>query len=162
MSTSDLSAHIASVGLVDHHTHGVWIETVSEELFTFQMTESDRQPVSLESGMDAQLGFAIRAGCAPMLDLEPDVGAREYFERRTELGGEEVNRRFLQASGISHYLIDTGYRGTEIHSAEGMAALSGRPADRIVRLEATAELVLQDGTTAASFAEDFQIGRAHV
>lgn len=154
--TNSLESLIAEVGLVDHHTHGVWIDTLSEENFTFQMTESDRQPTSLEEGMNAQLGFAVRSWCAPILDLAPHCSPREYFARRTELGGEEVNRRFLQAAGIDTFVIDTGYRGDEIYSEKGMADISGRPSFKITRLETTAELVLLAGTSAESFIADYR------
>ena len=156
MPTSELTDLINSVGLIDHHTHGVWIDTLSEEKFTFQMTESDRQPASLVEGMNAQLGFAVRAWCAPILDLAPHCTPQEYFDRRTELGGTEVNRRFLQASGIDTLIIDTGYRGNEIYSEKGMAEISGRLAFKITRLETTAELVLLDGTTPSTFIADYR------
>jgi predicted TIM-barrel fold metal-dependent hydrolase len=156
MSTNKLFDHISQVELFDHHTHGVWIETPTEELFTFQMTESDRQPASLEQAMDAQLGFAIRSWCAPVLDLPPHVDARTYFERRCKLGGEEVNRRFLQAAGISDFGIDTGYRGDEIYNETGMAQISQRLAHKITRLETVAEQVLISGTSAETFITDYR------
>ena len=156
MPTNKLSEHIAKVELFDHHTHGVWIETPTEEMFTFQMTESDRQPESLEQGMDAQLGFAVRAWCAPLLDLPAHVDARTYFDRRSELGGEEVNRRFLSSARISDFGIDTGYRGDEIFTEKGMAEISGRTSYKITRLETVAEIVLSEGTTAEGFISDYR------
>jgi len=156
MHTNKLSEHIANVELFDHHTHGVWIETPTEDMFTFQMTESDRQPESLEQGMDAQLGFAVRAWCAPILDLPPHVDSRTYFERRCELGGDEVNRRFLTSSGISVLGVDTGYRGNEIFTETGMAEISGRTAYKVTRLETVAEIVLLEGTSPATFISDYR------
>ena len=156
MPTNKLSKHISNVELFDHHTHGVWIETPTEEMFTFQMTESDRQPESLEQGMDAQLGFAVRAWCAPILDLSPHVDSRTYFERRCELGGDEVNRRFLTSAGISDFGVDTGYRGNEIFTEKGMAEISGRAAHKITRLETVAEIVLLEGTSPANFISDYR------
>jgi predicted TIM-barrel fold metal-dependent hydrolase len=156
MPTNKLSEHIAEVELFDHHTHGVWIKTPTEEMFTFQMTESDRQPESLEQGMEAQLGFAIRAWCAPILDLPAHADSRTYFDRRCELGGEEVNRRFLRSAGISVLGIDTGYRGDEIFTEAGMAEISGRTAYKITRLETVAEIVLLEGTTAQGFIQDYR------
>ena len=156
MPTRDLSDHIAKVEFFDHHTHGVWIKTPTEEMFTFQMTESDRQPDSLEESMDAQLGFAVRAWCAPILDLPAHVDSRTYFERRCELGGDEVNRRFLTSAGISDFGVDTGYRGNEIFTETGMAQISGRAAHKITRLETVAEIVLLEGTTAQTFIQDYR------
>lgn len=157
MSTKKLSNHIAQVDLFDHHTHGVWIETPTEEMFTFQMTESDRQPETLEQGMEAQLGFAIRAWCAPILDLSAHADSRTYFARRKELGGEEVNRRFLTSAGISDFGVDTGYRGDEIYTEKGMAQISGRAAYKVTRLEAVAEIVLSEGTSPQDFISDYRV-----
>lgn len=156
MPTSKLSQHIAKVELFDHHTHGVWIETPTEEMFTFQMTESDRQPESLEQSMDAQLGFAVRAWCAPILDLPTHVDGRAYFTRRCELGGDEVNRRFLSSAGISVLGVDTGYRGNEIFTETGMAEISGKTAYKVTRLETVAEIVLLEGTTPETFVSDYR------
>jgi len=156
MPTNKLSEHIANVELFDHHTHGVWIKTPTEEMFTFQMTESDRQPESLEQGMDAQLGFAVRAWCSPILDLPAHTDSRTYFERRCELGGDEVNRRFLTSAGISDLGVDTGYRGNEIFTEKGMAEISGRAAHKITRLETVAEIVLLEGTSPPSFIADYR------
>ena len=156
MPTNKLSEHIANVELFDHHTHGVWIETPTEAMFTFQMTESDRQPDSLEQSMDAQLGFAVRAWCAPILDLPPHVDGRTYFERRCELGGDEANRRFLTSAGISVLGVDTGYRGNEIFTETGMAEISGKTAYKVTRLETVAEIVLLEGTTAQDFIQDYR------
>ena len=41
------------------------------------------QRESLEAAMDAQLGFAVRAWCAPVLGLPAHTPAREYFTHRT-------------------------------------------------------------------------------
>jgi predicted TIM-barrel fold metal-dependent hydrolase len=156
MPTNSFASHIAQVELFDHHTHGVWIETPTEEMFTFQMTESDRQPDSLEQAMAAQLGFAVRAWCAPILDLPAHVDGQTYFARRSELGGEEVNRRFLTSAGISDFGVDTGYRGNEIFTEKGMAEISGRTAHKITRLETVAEIVLSEGTTPEGFIDDYR------
>jgi predicted TIM-barrel fold metal-dependent hydrolase len=150
------SEALAQISLVDHHVHGVVIGNPSQESFADMITESDRRPTSLSAAFDTQVGFAVRRWCAPLLDLPAHVDAEKYFARRTELGSAEVNRRYLQASGIGHFLIETGYRGDEIHDPAGMAAASGAEVSKVIRLETVAESLARLGTSSAdTFVEDF-------
>ena len=149
------SDFLAELPLVDHHVHGVIREDPSLEGFTQMITESDRTPTSLNEAMNTQVGFATRRWVAPLLDLEPSVGSQEYFDRRLALGADEVNRRLLRASGIGHYFIETGLKGTDIHGLSGMAQLSGAKVDEIIRIESVAEQVALSGVSAESFATNF-------
>ncbi len=148
--------------LLDHHVHGVVIENPSVDFFAGMMTESDRQPASLEDAMFSQVGYATRRWCAPLLDLEPHASPKEYFARRILLGADEVNSRFLKSSGIGHYFIETGYRGNEIHNPTGMAKLSGAKVDEIIRLETVVEQLALDGVEPTNFISDFQKRLAEV
>ncbi len=153
----EIAEFISAVGLVDHHTHGVMAANPTVEQFANMITESDRQPDSLEQAMNSQVGFAARKWCAPILDLPAHVGAAEYFARRIELGSDEVNRRLLTAAGASHTLIETGYRGDEIHGPAKMAELSGAPVSEVIRLETVAERLIDGGgVTARNFASLFR------
>ncbi|MEV4092089.1 amidohydrolase family protein [Streptosporangium saharense] len=145
-----------TIPLVDHHVHGALATGVSRRGFEGLITESDRPVPSWMTQFDSQLGFAILRHCAPVLDLEPHTDPETYLARRTELGVEEVNRRLLTASGVEHFLVETGYRGEELLDPAGMSAASGRPADEIVRLEAVAEQVVAEGTDAAGFSARFE------
>jgi uncharacterized protein len=149
------SEALAALPLVDHHVHGVVRETPSIESFSHMITESDRTPSSLEQAMNTQVGFAVRRWVAPLLDLEQSVSATEYFRRRSELGGEEVNRRLLQASGIGHYFIETGLRGNDMEDPAGMARLSGSKVDEVIRIETIAEEVARSGASSANYSERF-------
>ena len=149
------SDFLAELPLVDHHVHGVIREDPSLEGFTQMITESDRTPTSLNEAMNTQVGFATRRWVAPLLDLEPSVGSQEYFDRRLALGADEVNRRLLRASGIGHYFIETGLKGTDIHGLAGMAQLSGAKVDEIIRIESVAEQVALSGVTAEGFSSNF-------
>ncbi len=149
------SDFLAELLLVDHHVHGVVRENPTLESFTHMITESDRTPTSLDEAMNTQVGFATRRWVAPLLDLEPSVSASEYFQRRLDLGAEEVNRRLLRASGIGHYFIETGLKGADIHGPEGMAELSGAKVDEVIRIETVAERVAQSGVSATDFAASF-------
>jgi predicted TIM-barrel fold metal-dependent hydrolase len=150
-----ISEFLSTLRLVDHHVHGVVRDNPSLESFTNMITESDRTPSSLDEALNTQVGFALRRWCAPILDLPLSCGPREYFNRRIELGSEEVNQRFLTSSGIDHYFIETGYRGDEIHDPAGMARLSGAKVDQIIRLETIAEKVALSGVSADNFSRAY-------
>lgn len=150
-----VSEFLSTLGLVDHHVHGVVRKNPSRESFTNMITESDRTPHSLNEALNTQVGFAVRRWCAPLLDVPISCSAQDYFDRRIELGADEVNRRFLTGSGISHYLIETGYRGDEIHDPAEMSQLTGAKVDQIVRLETVAEKVALNGVSAAGFSRAF-------
>lgn len=154
--TSEIIEYVDQLPLLDHHVHGVFKSDPTIEQFANMITESDRQPKSLELAMNSQVGFATRKWCSPLIDLPAHADPQAYFDRRMQLGAEEVNRRMLKASGISYSLIETGYRGDEIHGPAAMAQLSESRVDEIIRLETTAEKMLDAGaTTAESFIADF-------
>jgi hypothetical protein len=154
--TSEIIEYVDQLPLLDHHVHGVFKSDPTVEQFANMITESDRQPKSLELAMNSQVGFATRKWCSPLIDLPAHADPQAYFDRRMQLGAEEVNRRMLKASGISYSLIETGYRGDEIHGPAAMAQLSESRVDEIIRLETTAEKMLDAGaTTAESCIDDF-------
>lgn len=154
--SSEIIEFVDQLPLLDHHVHGVFKSDPTVEQFANMITESDRQPKSLELAMNSQVGFATRKWCSPLIDLPAHADPQAYFDRRMQLGAEEVNRRMLKASGISYSLIETGYRGDEIHGPAAMAQLSESRVDEIIRLETTAEKMLDAGaTTAESFIADF-------
>lgn len=156
MAASDataLAVAIENLPLVDHHVHGAFRREVSPARFEQSITESDRPAAKGASTFDSQAGFAILRWCAPILDLEPHAAPALYLERRAELGAAEVNRRLLRASGVGHYLVDTGYASDDLLSVSGMADVSGQHAAEIVRLESLAEGAAADGVTAMGFAD---------
>ena len=155
-STEELREHIEAIKLTDHHVHGVVRENPTPENFANMITESDRTPKSVHEAMETQVGFATRRWCAPLLGLAAHASADEYFARRIELGSDHVNRTLLGAAGISHYLIETGYRGDEIHGVDGMRELTGSKVDEVIRLETLAQFHAEtSGTTAQDFSATF-------
>jgi uncharacterized protein len=141
--------------LIDNHVHGAVTRDLDFAGFESQLAEGHGTQM-----FDTQLGFAIRRWCAPVLDLEPSAPAQEYVRRRIELGVDEVNRRFLTAADVDLWLVDTGFKTSELTTPEELAAASGRPSRHIVRLEAVAEQVARDGVTAAGFADAFDAALA--
>ncbi|MGP3974189.1 amidohydrolase family protein [Streptomyces sp. 8N114] len=156
MSTDLLVAEIEQLPLIDHHVHGALRDEVDRAALEHLLTESDRPVPPWMTQFDSQIGFAIRRWCAPVLGLAPHADPVAYLARRRELGTEEVNRRFLGASGVGHYLLETGYKGEDILDVQGMATASGRRVDEVVRLETVLEDVVRAGVTAAALPDRFR------
>ncbi|WP_336205389.1 amidohydrolase family protein [Nonomuraea sp. LPB2021202275-12-8] len=146
---------IEELPLVDQHAHGASGHDLSRTAFEQLITESDRPVPEWMTQFDSQVGYAILRHCAPVLGLEPHVPPEAYLARRARLGADEVNRRLLGASGVGHYLIETGYRAEEILGTSGMAEVTGVPVDEVVRLETVAEQVAAAGVAAGGFAARF-------
>lgn len=142
-----LAEHVEALQLVDHHVHGAFAAPLDEAAFAAGLSESAWPAAPGTSFLDSQLGFAVRRWCAPVLDLPPHTPAPDYLARRAELGVAEVNRRFLTGAGVDTWLVDTGYRSTELIEPDG--------AREIVRLEAVAEEVAAGGPAASGFAAAF-------
>ena len=155
-----LEEAVGALSLIDHHVHGAFRGPLDRTKFERSITESDRALAPGVTPFDSQLGFAILRWCAPALGLSLHVSPEEYLARRTELGSEETNRRLLGSSGVSHYLVDTGFATEELLDLRGMATLSGGQAREIVRLESVAEEVARAGPSADAFAKTF-LDRLH-
>jgi len=153
----DLNEMISGLPLVDHHVHTALGRDVGRPEFELLITESGRPGPAGTTWFDSQPGLAIRRWCAPVLGLDRFAEPDEYLARRAGLGGAEVARRLLRASGIARYLIDTGYEADNSLSLAAMAETSGARMDEIVRLEPIAEqLATASGGDAASFAGRFR------
>ena len=149
---SALGEHVATVPLIDHHVHGCWVESGGRARFENGLNEADTEPVAdFDSSFDTQIGFAVRAHCAPVLDLPPHADADAYWDRRSELGEHELARRFLSAAGVSDWLVDTGF-SSGVADLGVMAELSRGRSHEIVRLESVAEdAAAAPGDYAAAF-----------
>lgn len=150
---SELAEAVQALDLVDHHVHGA-LSTDPDD-FEQLISESDRPLPDGLTTFDSQLGFAIRRWCAPVLGLEPHASAEDYLAARRELGTDDVNRRLLHASGVAHYLLETGYAADRILDLDGMSLASGSTTDEVVRLESVAQQIAGSGCSAAEFAPRF-------
>lgn len=137
-----ISTYIAERDVMDHHCHGVVRDNLTWPLFTSLLTEGDTAHAGVE--LHSPLGLAIRSLCAPILDLEPHCAPEVYWQRRVEIGNEEATRRFLRAAGIGEYIVDTGYRGSELTTPEELGELAHQPSAAILRLETLAESIVRD------------------
>ncbi|RZU22314.1 hypothetical protein EV645_0396 [Kribbella rubisoli] len=154
-ATESFAEFVAGLPLVDHHCHGVRTGTTTDADFELLATESDWPAPPGTSVFDNPFGIAVRALCAPLLDLPRHCTAEDYLRRRGELGDQEVSARLLAASGTEKYLLDTGFRASTIMTPPEMAQLTGAATQEIVRLEALAESIAPD-CTAAGFSSAFE------
>ncbi|MCV7020579.1 amidohydrolase family protein [Mycolicibacterium aichiense] len=153
MSVSALDDHIAGIRLVDNHVHGYWLTSGDRRRFENGLNEANIEPLAdFDSGFDTQLGFAMRAHCAPLLGLAEHSDPQTYWERRSELTEEQLARVFLPAAGVSDWLVDTGLPGA-IAGLPEIAAASGGEVGEIVRLEEVAE---QAAASSGDYADAFR------
>jgi predicted TIM-barrel fold metal-dependent hydrolase len=150
--SSALALRIGEVRLIDQHVHGCWLQPPDRSAFENALNEANTEPLA-DSGFDSQLGFALRAHCAPILNLSRHADPPDYWERRSELTERELARLFLPAAGVSDWLVDTGI-GAGTADVSELSALSGSRAHEIVRLEQVAEQAAQaPGDYASAFEE---------
>jgi uncharacterized protein len=153
--TSALAQHVDDVVLIDQHVHGCWLTPGDRRRFENALNEANTEPLT-DAGFDSQLGFAVRAHCAPVLGLPKHVEPQAYWERRSEFSEIELARLFLPAAKVTDWLVDTGI-GSDIGATAGvddMAALSGNRAHEVVRLEQVAEEAARaPGDYASAFEE---------
>jgi predicted TIM-barrel fold metal-dependent hydrolase len=143
------------VVLVDHHCHAVARGPLGRPELESYLTESHRSPAEGCSAFDSALGIAVRRWCAPALGLPAGAGPDAYVAARLELGPEEANRRLLRAAGLDALLLDTGLAGTDLVESGELGRLAGAAVREVVRLEAIAEEVVAEGTSAEGFADAF-------
>jgi uncharacterized protein len=154
VTVAALADHIAAMPLIDQHMHGCWLTAGDRRRFENGLNEANTEPLAdFDSGFDTQLGFAVRAHCAPLLGLQKHADPQDYWQRRSQLTEAELARIFLCAAGVSDWLVDTGY-------AEGVAGVaqlaewSGGRAFEVVRLEQVAEQAAHaPGDYASAFEE---------
>lgn len=134
-----LREHIEAVPLVDHHMHGCWLTPGDRIRLENALNEANTEPIApSEPAFDTQLGFAVRAHCAPMLGLSRHADADTYWRRRCAVPEPELARLFLSAARVSDWLLDTGFaRG--VADLDAMVAMGVGEVAEVVRLESVAE-----------------------
>jgi hypothetical protein len=115
------------------------------------LNEADGDAAADGMAFDSLAGLAFRRWCPPLLGLEPHASVEDYAERRAGLDPAEVNRRFLDACGLSALCVDTGYAPGGLLSPAETAGFAGAAAFEIVRLEQVAESLAASGVSAAEF-----------
>jgi predicted TIM-barrel fold metal-dependent hydrolase len=150
--SSALAEHIGASALIDQHAHGCWQEAGDRGRFENALNEANTEPLT-NSGFDSQLGFAVRAHCAPVLGLPRHAEPQSYWERRSEFTERELAGLFLRAAGVSDWLVDTGI-DSDVAGVSELGQLSGNRAHEVVRLEQIAEQAAHaSGDYASAFRE---------
>lgn len=149
-----LREHIEAVPLVDHHVHGCWLGPVSRSRFENALNEANTEPLAdFDSAFDTQLGFAVRAHCAPELGLERHADADTYWAERSSVTEADLAHHFLLSANVSDWLVDTGFAGGVAKLGE-LAGLGTGRVHEVVRLESVAErAAAAPGDYAAAFDE---------
>ena len=152
--SAEISEGIDALDLVDNHVHGYWLAERDRRGFENGLNEANIAPLAdFDSGFDTQLGFAVRAHCAPLLGLEPHTDPDTYWDHRSRQTPEELARLFLPADGVSDWLVDTGLPGAVAGLAE-MRGVTGADVHEVVRLEQVAEqAAAQPGDYSDNFGE---------
>ena len=155
-----LAEHIAALELIDNHVHGYWLDSPDRPRFENGLNEPNTEPLSdVDSGFDTQLGFALRAHCAPLLGLPRHAGPDDYWAARSARTPAELARIFLPAAGVSDWLVDTGLPGVA-----GLADMSvdgfGR-VHEVVRIEQVAEQAIAAGGDYVTIFRDMLSARTH-
>jgi uncharacterized protein len=156
-TVATLQPFVATQQLTDHHCHGVLQDGGDLEAL---LSEGDGGESAGGTAFDSLAGLAFRRWCPPVLGLAPHAPVSEYLQRRTELGGAEVNMRFLGASGLGSLFVDTGYVPDALLSPAETAAFAGAAAFEVVRLEQVAEAVAASGVSAAGFPDAYRAALA--
>lgn len=146
--------YLESVPLIDHHVHGCRLDAVDRTRFENALNEANTEPLAdFDSAFDTQLGFAVRAHCAPLLGLEPHTDADSYWATRSSIPEDVLAHRMLVGAHVSDWLVDTGFSGGVADLAE-LAGLGAGRVHEIVRLESVAEqAAAAPGEYAAAFDE---------
>ncbi|MGK2880017.1 MAG: amidohydrolase family protein [Mycobacterium sp.] len=148
-----LAQRAAETPLVDHHVHGCWLVEGDRGRFESGLNEANTEPVAaFDSPFDTQLGFAVRAHCAPVLGLAKHAESDDYWQHRCEFSEQQLAHRLLPAAGVSDWLIDTGF-AHGVADPDQVAQFSGGRTHEVVRLEQVAE---QAARTSGDYADAFR------
>jgi uncharacterized protein len=147
-----LAEHIDTVPLTDHHVHGCRLQPVDRRGFEDSLNEANVGPLAeFDSAFDTQLGFAVRAHCAPLLGLPRHTDADSYWQARGEHTETELARMFLSSAQVSDWLVDTGF-ATGVADLDELEDLRVGRVHEIVRLESVAEQAIHaSGDYASAF-----------
>src|SRR5215831_21424847 len=148
---------VATQQLTDHHCHGVLRSGGDlDEL----LNEADGAAARGGLAFDTLAGLAFRRWCPPLLGLPGHSSVADYRAQREALDAAELNRRFLQASGLAALLVDTGYTPRALLSPAETAAFAGAAAFEVVRLEQVAEALGAAGVDPAEFPDAYRASLA--
>jgi len=148
---------LATVGLVDHHIHGVVNERVDEASFLDMLIESDRRSAAQAAGFDTQVWHAIRRWCAPQMRSPAHIAGPDYLvARRAYERLIPMAKLLLPRAGFDRVIVETGFLGGRVTSPAETGEMAGCAASRVVRLESIAERTIGALSDAASWPDAFR------
>lgn len=154
-SNGAINEFISNVELVDHHVHGPLNSHPSYEEIISMFTESDRAPAAGSNGFDSQVGMAVRAHCAPLIDLERHVSTEAYFAHRRTFTPEELMRRLMGLNNVKVYLNDTGINNELTSSSQEFGGVLNARVEEIVRIESEFQKLADQVSNATELIDGF-------
>lgn len=147
-----VTEHVAGLGLIDNHVHGFWLTGADRPRFENALNEANTAPLAaFDSGFDTQLGFAVRAHCAPLLGLPAHADPQRYWAARATRTETELAQLFLPAAGVTDWLVDTGLDG--LAGLRDIAEVAHARVHEVIRLERVAE---RAAATPGDYADAFR------
>jgi uncharacterized protein len=136
---------LATIGLVDHHVHGVVRDRLDDAALTGILLESDHPSTVAAAGFDTQTWHAVRRWCAPLLRAPAHVAPEDYLvARRAYERLIPIAQMLLPRAGLDRVIVEDGVGGPRLTSPAETGKLAGARWSRVVRLETLADrLVFQ-------------------
>ncbi|MCI2976543.1 MAG: hypothetical protein MP439_10810 [Ferrimicrobium sp.] len=145
ISNDDLAAAIAELPLVDHHCHSFFAEPLTDQQVEDNLTESPDARAARTSTFDSNLGLGtLRFVGTALFGLEAPVTREAYLEARRSFTPSELVTRSLMTAGVSDLLVDTGYHADDLLSMAQLASLTEARVHEILRIETTAEALINE------------------
>jgi len=148
---------LATVGLVDHHVHGVVKERVDDATLCDMLIESDRRTAAQAAGFDTQVWHAVRRWCAPQMRSPAHIAGPDYLvARRAYERLIPIGKLMLPRAGFDRVIVETGFLGGRVTSPAETGEMAGCPASRVVRLEAVAERLVREMADPATWPDAYR------
>lgn len=151
---------LETVGLVDHHVHGVARERMDDARLLETLAEAG--PAGARAaGFDTQVWHAVRRWCAPQMRSAAHIAAADYlvarraYERLIPMG-----RLFLPRAGLDRVIVDPGFGEGRLTSPAETGEMAGAAWSRVVRLESLAEQLVRTLADPASWPDAFRVAVA--
>ena len=148
---------LATVGLLDHHVHGVVKERVDDATLCDMLIESDRRTAAQAAGFDTQVWHAVRRWCAPQMRSPAHIAGPDYLvARRAYERLIPIGKLMLPRAGFDRVIVETGFLGGRVTSPAETGEMAGCPASRVVRLEAVAERLVREMADPATWPDAYR------
>lgn len=143
---------LATIGLVDHHVHGVVADRTDDAMLHDLLAGSGRRTAAAAAGFDTQVWQAVRRWCAPLMRSPSHIAGADYLvARRAYERLVPVGSLLLPRAGLDRVVVDDGPGGHGLTTPAETGALAGCAWSRVVGIESIAERLVRDLADAASW-----------